>query len=147
MENDEQAKEQQRVDQVVSKIDQKILTTKQEYDRAHSETKRVQRDYSDNTSVNYFEVDDRIETSAELQQQRGLVSRLTENESILKTQLSTLHDLKKNHPILVELISKTMMNRMKNNFTSGSPHLKTPMVNFSCMIGGHPFPVFTIMVL
>lgn len=95
MENDEQAKEQQRVDQVVSKIDQKILTTKQEYDRAHSETKRVQRDYSDNTSVNYFEVDDRIETSAELQQQRGLVSRLTENESILKTQLSTLHDLKK----------------------------------------------------
>lgn len=95
MENDEQQKEQQRVNQVVSKIDQKILTTKQEYDRAHSETKKVQQNYSDNTSVNYFEVDDRIETSAELQQQRGLVSRLTENESILKRQLTTLHDLQK----------------------------------------------------
>ena len=95
MENKEQHKEQLRVDKVVSKIDKKIISTKDEFDRAHTETKKVQQTYSDNTSVNYFEVDDRIETSAELQQQRGLVSRLTENESILKTQLSTLHDLKK----------------------------------------------------
>ncbi len=95
MENNEQKNEQVRVDKVVSKIEKKIISTDDELNRAHAETKKVQQTYSDNTSVNYFEVDDRIETSAELQQQRGLVSRLTENESILKNQLSTLKDLKK----------------------------------------------------
>ncbi|EEI71329.1 RNA polymerase recycling motor HelD [Lentilactobacillus hilgardii] len=95
MENKEQKKEQQRVDWVVSKIGTKMTSTENEYNRAHTETKKVQQTYSDNTSVNYFEVDDRIETSAELQQQRGLVSRLTENESILKHQLSTMKDLQK----------------------------------------------------
>ncbi|MQM78026.1 ATP-dependent DNA helicase, partial [Lactobacillus buchneri] len=95
MENNEKQIEQSRVDKVVTKIDQKIISTDDELNRAHAETKKVQQTYSDNTSVNYFEVDDRIETSAELQQQRGLVSRLTENESILKNQLSTLKDLKK----------------------------------------------------
>ncbi|OFA09463.1 helicase IV [Lentilactobacillus sunkii] len=95
METNEQKIEQVRVDHVVSKIEKKIISTDDELNRAHAETKKVQQTYSDNTSVNYFEVDDRIETSAELQQQRGLVSRLTENESILKNQLSTLKDLKK----------------------------------------------------
>ncbi|KRM09583.1 DNA helicase [Lentilactobacillus farraginis DSM 18382 = JCM 14108] len=95
LENNEQQKEQQRVDEVISKISTKITSTENEYNRAHTETKKVQQTYSDNTSVNYFEVDDRIETSAELQQQRGLVSRLTENESILKRQLATMKDLKR----------------------------------------------------
>ncbi|KRM46151.1 superfamily I DNA RNA helicase [Lentilactobacillus parabuchneri DSM 5707 = NBRC 107865] len=95
LENNEKKTEQMRVDQVVKRIDKKIISTDEELNRAHAETKKVQQTYSDNTSVNYFEVDDRIETSAELQQQRGLVSRLTENESILKNQLSTLKDLKK----------------------------------------------------
>lgn len=95
MENNEKKTEQLRVDKVVEKIDKKIISADDELNRAHAETKKVQQTYSDNTSVNYFEVDDRIETSAELQQQRGLVSRLTENESILKNQLSTLKDLKK----------------------------------------------------
>lgn len=95
MESKEQKKEQQRVDKVIDKISAKITSTENEYNRAHTETKKVQQTYSDNTSVNYFEVDDRIETSAELQQQRGLVSRLTENETILKHQLSTLKDLQK----------------------------------------------------
>lgn len=95
MEINEQQKEQQRVDRVITKIDAKITATENEYNRAHTETKKVQQNYSDNTSVNYFEVDDRIETSAELQQQRGLVSRLTENESILKRQLATMKDLQK----------------------------------------------------
>lgn len=84
MENNEKKTEQLRVDKVVEKIDKKIISADDELNRAHAETKKVQQTYSDNTSVNYFEVDDRIETSAELQQQRGLVSRLTENESILK---------------------------------------------------------------
>ncbi|GAY74225.1 DNA helicase [Lentilactobacillus kosonis] len=95
MENTEKKIEQQRVDDVVNKLSDKIDDTQTEYDRAHDETKRVQQSYSTNTSVNYFEVDDRIETSAELQQQRGLVSRLTENESILKDQLDTYRQLQK----------------------------------------------------
>ncbi|WP_283679304.1 RNA polymerase recycling motor HelD [Lentilactobacillus sp. Marseille-Q4993] len=95
MENSEQKKEQLRVDDVVTKLQGKIQSTQAEFDRAHSETKQVQQNYAANTSVNYFEVDDRIETSAELQQQRGLVSRLTENEAILKSQLSTFKELKK----------------------------------------------------
>ncbi|AQW21696.1 ATP-dependent DNA helicase [Lentilactobacillus curieae] len=95
MDINEKKIEQQRVDEVVSKLADKIDDTQAEYDRAHDETKRVQQSYSSNTSVNYFEVDDRIETSAELQQQRGLVSRLTENESILETQLETYKQLKK----------------------------------------------------
>lgn len=86
-------KEQKRVDNVVAKIKQKIISTKLEYQRAHKETKSVQQNYSANTSVNYFEVDDRIETSAELQQQRALASRLTENELILKGQLSRYQEL------------------------------------------------------
>ncbi len=80
MENNEKKTEQMRVDQVVKRIDKKIISTDEELNRAHAETKKVQQTYSDNTSVNYFEVDDRIETSAELQQQRGLVSRLTETK-------------------------------------------------------------------
>jgi len=95
LDNNEKKIEQQRVDEVVTKLTDKIDDTQKEYDRAHDETKRVQQSYSTNTSVNYFEVDDRIETSAELQQQRGLVSRLTENESILKDQLDTYKQLKK----------------------------------------------------
>ncbi len=71
MKNSEEQQEQKRVDQVVSKLGTQIAKTAAEYDRARTETKNVQQNYSTNTSVNYFEVDDRIETSAELQQQRG----------------------------------------------------------------------------
>ncbi len=79
---------------LLKKIDKKIISADDELNRAHAETKKVQQTYSDNTSVNYFEVDDRIETSAELQQQRGLVSRLTENESILKKSAFDFEGLK-----------------------------------------------------
>ncbi|MCL0312846.1 AAA family ATPase [Apilactobacillus sp. TMW 2.2459] len=85
--------EQDRVDSVVNKIKQKIITTNEEYKKAKQETKNVQTNYSNNTSVNYFEVDDRIETSADLQQQRGLVNRVVENESIINNQLKKLKDL------------------------------------------------------
>lgn len=95
MKSNEEIKEQKRVDLVVDKLTDQVERTQAEFNRSHAETKRVQENYSTNTSVNYFEVDDRIETSAELQQQRGLVTRLTENETILKRQLSTYKQLKK----------------------------------------------------
>lgn len=95
MKNSEEQQEQKRVDQVVNKLGVQLAKTAAEYDRARTETKNVQQNYSTNTSVNYFEVDDRIETSAELQQQRGLISRLTENEAILNRQLKTYQQLQK----------------------------------------------------
>ncbi|MCK8607548.1 RNA polymerase recycling motor HelD [Apilactobacillus ozensis] len=85
--------EQNRVNAVVKKVNAKIEDTNKEYEKAKQETKNVQTNYSNNTSVNYFEVDDRIETSAELQQQRGLVNRVVENESIINNQLKKLKDL------------------------------------------------------
>ncbi|UQS87080.1 AAA family ATPase [Nicoliella spurrieriana] len=93
MEPGEYKKEQTRVDSIIKKIKARIKKTRVDLHRAHQETKKVQQNYSANTSVNYFEVDDRIETSAELQQQRGLVSRDLENESIIKRHLNTLKDL------------------------------------------------------
>ncbi|WP_105957370.1 RNA polymerase recycling motor HelD [Apilactobacillus quenuiae] len=81
--------EQKRVNYVVEKLGHRLEQTQMEYDQAHSETKRVQQNYGNNTSVNYFEVDDRIETSADLQQQRGLVNNVIQNEAIIKNQLQT----------------------------------------------------------
>ncbi|TPR17549.1 ATP-dependent DNA helicase [Apilactobacillus timberlakei] len=81
--------EQKRVDYVVKKLGHRLEKTQMEYDQAHKETKRVQQNYGNNTSVNYFEVDDRIETSADLQQQRGLVNTVIQNEAIIKKQLQT----------------------------------------------------------
>lgn len=94
MENSELKNEQARVDEVTAKISRKILATQEEFNKAHQEITKVQKDYSNNTSVNYFEVDDRMETSAELQQQRNLVTRLSENENIIKRQLGTYNTLK-----------------------------------------------------
>ncbi|GAK47393.1 superfamily I DNA/RNA helicase [Secundilactobacillus oryzae JCM 18671] len=87
--------EQKRVDKVVQEISDHIHRVATDYTEARAEMKRVQQNYSANTSVNYFEVDDRIETSAELQQQRALASRLIENEQILRRQLDTFHELEK----------------------------------------------------
>ncbi|TPR12161.1 RNA polymerase recycling motor HelD [Apilactobacillus timberlakei] len=81
--------EQKRVDYVVKQLGHRLEKTQMEYDQAHNETKRVQQNYGNNTSVNYFEVDDRIETSADLQQQRGLVNTVIQNEAIIKKQLQT----------------------------------------------------------
>lgn len=95
MTTNEQAKEQHRVDAVVHQIGNRIDRTTAEYNDAHKELRNVLQNYTENTSVNWFEVDDRIETSAELQQQRALVSRLTENQTIIKDQLTTYQDLQK----------------------------------------------------
>lgn len=93
MANNDLENEQKRVDEVVEKLYQRIDTTEIEYDKAHNETKRVQQNYGNNTSVNYVEVDDRIETSADLQQQRGLVNKVVQSEAIIKNQLETYKKL------------------------------------------------------
>lgn len=95
MTTNEQAHEQHRVDDVVHQIGQRLDRTTAEYNDAHHELRNVLKNYSENTSVNWFEVDDRIETSAELQQQRALVSRLTENQNIIQDQLATYRELQK----------------------------------------------------
>jgi len=87
--------EQKRVTNVVQQIGNHIKKVSDDYKDARSEMKLVQSNYSANTSVNYFEVDDRIETSAEIQQQRALSSRLIENEQILSRQLATFRQLEK----------------------------------------------------
>ncbi|WP_125582516.1 RNA polymerase recycling motor HelD [Levilactobacillus cerevisiae] len=95
MTTSEEAQEQQRVDRVVNEIGKRIDKTDADYNAAHQELRNVLQNYSENTSVNWFEVDDRIETSAELQQQRALVSRLTENQNIIQGQLDTFKELQK----------------------------------------------------
>ncbi|MHA8262486.1 RNA polymerase recycling motor HelD [Lactobacillaceae bacterium Melli_B3] len=93
LEPGEYQNEQHRVDTIVKQIKARIKKTKVDLAKAHEETRSVQQNYSANTSVNYFEADDRIETSAELQQQRGLVNKDIENEAIIKRHLDTLKDL------------------------------------------------------
>lgn len=93
MANNDLTNEQNRVNKVVAKLNKRIDKTETEYQKAHNETKRVQKNYGNNTSVNYVEVDDRIETSADLQQQRGLVNKVVQSEAIIKNQLETYKKL------------------------------------------------------
>ncbi|CAI2566823.1 DNA helicase IV [Apilactobacillus kunkeei] len=93
MANNDLTNEQNRVNKVVAKLNKRIDKTETEYQNAHNETKRVQQNYGNNTSVNYVEVDDRIETSADLQQQRGLVNKVVQSEAIIKNQLETYKKL------------------------------------------------------
>ncbi|WP_261810022.1 RNA polymerase recycling motor HelD [Levilactobacillus humaensis] len=95
MTTSEESQEQRRVDHVAGRIGARIEKTEADYTAAHQELRNVLKNYSENTSVNWFEVDDRIETSAELQQQRALVSRLTENQNIIQDQLDTFKELQR----------------------------------------------------
>lgn len=92
---DDQYQEQQRVNHVIEKIGEQKQHTEELYEKAHKETSQVEQNYSQNAKVNLIEADDRIETHAEIQQQKGLVARAVENESILKRQIDELDDLQK----------------------------------------------------
>ena len=96
MELNEEQREQHRVDAVIEVINDKHHAMEQQLVHAHQETRAVERNYSDNASVNTFEIDDASETNAEIQQQRQLVARVVETETILKRQLSTLAQLAHN---------------------------------------------------
>lgn len=87
---DEQQQEQSRLDQVVTEIDDQLVAAKAAYEQAHAETGAVEKNYAENTSVNTFEVDDAMETNAEIQQQRNIVARVVETETIMKKNVDTL---------------------------------------------------------
>ena len=94
MKSIEYQKEQHRVNQVIKNIKQQMKDTRTEYQRAHRETRSVQKNYGANTSINYFEVDDRSETRAAVQQQRWMVSQNMNTENVIKHHLNTLKQLK-----------------------------------------------------
>ena len=68
----EQMKEQHRVDHVVQLIKNRYQTTKEEYEAAHQETASVEQNYGQNAKINTYEIDDQMETNAEVQQQKAL---------------------------------------------------------------------------
>ncbi|WPQ68286.1 RNA polymerase recycling motor HelD [Weissella paramesenteroides] len=92
----EQAAEQKRLDTVVQKIDQQLLEAREAYAKAHSETRAVESNYIANTSINTVEIDDAMETNAEIQQQRNIVARVTETENIMAKTVDTLTLLRPN---------------------------------------------------
>lgn len=94
--NEEQERhmEQQRVDLVMKQIDKQIAETKKALADAHKETRAVEKNYSENASINRYEIDDIAESRAMIEQQRQLVSRAAESETILRRQLKTLQNLK-----------------------------------------------------
>lgn len=94
MEN-ERKLEQKRVDQVITEIQSQLKQTEKEYKKAHDETSSVEKNYVQNAKVNTTEVDDRMETNAEIQQQKQLVAKNIQTEQILKEQLNTLGELEK----------------------------------------------------
>ncbi|WP_395317790.1 RNA polymerase recycling motor HelD [Fructilactobacillus frigidiflavus] len=93
MDKQDEQQEQQRVTFISDLLNQKITKTKQAVEEAKVEAQKVQKNYGINTSVNYLEADDRIETKADLQQQRSLVNKVVEDENIVKRQLQTFKSL------------------------------------------------------
>ncbi|WP_277612853.1 RNA polymerase recycling motor HelD [Limosilactobacillus agrestimuris] len=94
-EDQERQLEQQRVDLVMKQIDKQITETKKALADAHQETRAVEKNYSENASINRYEIDDIAESRAMIEQQRQLVSRAVESETILRRQLKTLQNLKR----------------------------------------------------
>lgn len=96
MTNHEQelAAEQARVDQIQEEIARQVAAGEIALEAAHQETRAVEQNYGENASINRAEIDDIAESRSELEQQRQLVARATENEAILKHQLATLKRLK-----------------------------------------------------
>lgn len=86
--------EQKRVNYTIEQIDIQHELVKSQLENAHKETRAVEKNYSENASVNTFEIDDASETNAEIQQQRQLVAKVVETENILENQLTTLKNLK-----------------------------------------------------
>ena len=54
----EQQREQARVDTVIKEIDRQIEGAKQALAAAHQETRAVEQNYSENASINRYEIDD-----------------------------------------------------------------------------------------
>ena len=59
----EQQREQARVDTVIKEIDRQIEGAKQALAAAHQETRAVEQNYSENASINRYEIDDIAEST------------------------------------------------------------------------------------
>ncbi|WP_129045388.1 RNA polymerase recycling motor HelD [Companilactobacillus metriopterae] len=85
--------EQKRILEIAQIIDEQIVNTEENIEAAHQETSKIERNYGENTSVNTLEIDDQMETNASVQQQKQLVYMAVENENILQSNLTKLHNL------------------------------------------------------
>ena len=94
--SEEKKLEQQRLNQVGQEIDRQLIQAEKYFEKAHSETRAVEGNYIANTSINTAEVDDAMETNAEIQQQRNIVARVTETENIMAKTVDTLKLLRHN---------------------------------------------------
>ncbi|WP_281165890.1 RNA polymerase recycling motor HelD [Liquorilactobacillus sicerae] len=90
----EKQTEQARVNQVVLKIKQKLATTTAELSKAHFERAAVEQNYGQNAKINTLEIDDQMETNAEVQQQKQLVAKNVQTEGILQQQVKQLNSLR-----------------------------------------------------
>ncbi|WP_225048057.1 RNA polymerase recycling motor HelD [Lacticaseibacillus kribbianus] len=75
--------EQARVDAVREKMTARLAAVTAQQEAAHRETTRVEQAYGEATRVNITEIDDRMETNAAVQQQKMMVARAVETETIL----------------------------------------------------------------
>lgn len=130
MKQSERVAEQARVDQVEKEIKRQLATTTKAVEDAHKETRAVEQNYSENASINRYEVDDIAESRSMIEQQRQLVSRAAESENILKHQLKTLknlqgspyfgridiQDLDSNHREQLYIGTSSLMNEDKTDF-------------------------------
>ncbi|MEE6715979.1 RNA polymerase recycling motor HelD [Schleiferilactobacillus harbinensis] len=80
----ERQQEQARVDRVSQIIAQQLAAAQAELASAKAETRRLDENYGENTKVNTFEVDDRMETNAAVQQQKNMIAGQMESERILQ---------------------------------------------------------------
>ncbi|XIF20540.1 MAG: ATP-dependent DNA helicase [Acetilactobacillus jinshanensis] len=93
MNSNEYRHEQHHVDLVLREINRQIKAVQNEYHHAHNSTKQVLKNYGNDTSVNYFEVDDRNETMAELEEQRWMASEEMRTEHVVHNHLYKLKQL------------------------------------------------------
>ncbi|KRM84438.1 RNA polymerase recycling motor HelD [Liquorilactobacillus vini] len=91
--NSEKQSEQTRINQVILKIKQKLTAITAELNEAHFERAAVEQNYGQNAKINTLEVDDQMETNAEVQQQKQLVAKNVQTESILQQQVKQLRRL------------------------------------------------------
>lgn len=91
-----QAQEQTRVTQVLAKLHRRLDIIARQLKEAHEDTQRIEQSYGDATKVNITEIDDRMETNAAVQQQKMMVARAVENETILEHEQTRLKRLVSN---------------------------------------------------
>lgn len=90
----EEKYERQHLADVNQVIETSINNLQAEYQKAQTETSSVEKNYGQNTKINTFEIDDAMETNAEVQQQKQLVEKNLLSERILEKQLTQLDLLK-----------------------------------------------------